>query len=102
MFPVISCVFAVATDLLARRSARAKASDGPIVLSSTATRVRAPRPLSPASHTTSLHSPTLKNLAIVHLAGVQAKGGKHMLWGIDPLLTADLLYALRRMGHGDE
>ena len=25
-----------------------------------------------------------------------------MLWGIDPLLTADLLYALRRMGHGDE
>src|SRR4029077_17125968 len=27
---------------------------------------------------------------------------KTMLWGIDPLLTADLLYALRRMGHGDE
>ena len=25
-----------------------------------------------------------------------------MLWGIDPLLDADLLYALRRMGHGDE
>ena len=25
-----------------------------------------------------------------------------MLWGIDPLLAADLLYALRRMGHGDE
>ena len=25
-----------------------------------------------------------------------------MLWGVDPLLTADLLYALRRMGHGDE
>jgi L-fucose mutarotase len=25
-----------------------------------------------------------------------------MLWGIDPLLTADLLYALRQMGHGDE
>jgi L-fucose mutarotase len=25
-----------------------------------------------------------------------------MLWGIDPLLDAELLYALRRMGHGDE
>jgi L-fucose mutarotase len=25
-----------------------------------------------------------------------------MLWGIDPLLDADLLYALRRMGHADE
>jgi L-fucose mutarotase len=25
-----------------------------------------------------------------------------MLWGIDPLLDADLLYTLRRMGHGDE
>jgi len=25
-----------------------------------------------------------------------------MLWGIDPLLDADVLYALRRMGHGDE
>ncbi len=25
-----------------------------------------------------------------------------MRWGIDPLLDADLLYALRRMGHGDE
>jgi L-fucose mutarotase len=25
-----------------------------------------------------------------------------MLWGIDPILDADLLYALRRMGHGDE
>ncbi|MFY9970886.1 MAG: RbsD/FucU domain-containing protein [Roseiarcus sp.] len=25
-----------------------------------------------------------------------------MLWGIDPLLDADLLFALRRMGHGDE
>ncbi len=25
-----------------------------------------------------------------------------MLWGIDPLLDADLLCALRRMGHGDE
>ena len=25
-----------------------------------------------------------------------------MLWGIDPLLDADLLYALRSMGHGDE
>ena len=25
-----------------------------------------------------------------------------MLWGIDPLLDANLLYALRRMGHGDE
>jgi L-fucose mutarotase len=25
-----------------------------------------------------------------------------MLWGVDPLLDADLLYALRRMGHGDE
>jgi L-fucose mutarotase len=25
-----------------------------------------------------------------------------MLWGIDPLLDADILYALRRMGHGDE
>ena len=25
-----------------------------------------------------------------------------MLWGIDPLLDAEILYALRRMGHGDE
>jgi L-fucose mutarotase len=29
-------------------------------------------------------------------------GEAAMLWGIDPLLDADLLYALRRMGHGDE
>src|SRR6202021_2971454 len=31
-----------------------------------------------------------------------SRGREDMLWGIDPLLTADLLYALRRMGHGDE
>src|SRR5690349_14201481 len=32
----------------------------------------------------------------------QEAGRDDMLWGIDPLRAADLLYALRRMGHGDE
>ena len=45
-------------------------------------------------------SPTLRKPAI--LAWEAKPGEAIMLWGIDPLLDADLLYALRRMGHGDE
>ena len=80
---------------------RAKASEGSIVLSSTAADSNGPARCR-------VLLATLLTFANREESRYRSPSKAHgpreenMLWGIDPLLTADLLYALRRMGHGDE